>query len=340
MNDIRAIGEGDFTIPYTLNTECVIDNGYCLQVIGKVAQDPHRIDIYQRSGQNDDDYTQLHISIRFDGTPAILFNSVEDKVIRNEQIIPFNPFKAGEHFDFRAYFYRDYERLKRKEEEYESLLIFANRKQIGAFKVSDAKRPTEYVSISGTLCSLKIFRVTNHLCHNYCFNHGFSLGSRLDMAFLVKGSSGCLEIDKNPTEKTKNWIGVYPQPSFNMLRLTIDYYKRAIFLSSNDSGEEEQKGFPLEKDEIVDLTVLHQEKSFRIFFNHKFYTEYSKKYDLNINEALYGARQIVTDPEMMVIHKTVCYKEDDDFETSNGMYDREIEEGNGVLPDDDEAISD
>ncbi|KAI1704505.1 CBR-LEC-5 protein [Ditylenchus destructor] len=323
MSDIRAIGEGEHTIPYVLNTCCVISDGYCIHAIGEVAQNPQRIDIRQRLGESDCEYIQRHISIRFGDNPAIIFNTVDDEIIR-EQIIPCNPFKAGEHFDFRAYV--DVPKGVESNQKDEKLLIFANRKLIGSFEIPYANECSNNVLISGSMSSLKIFRVTNYLLsseHAGCWvgmNYGFTIKSRLDMAFIIKGSSGFIKIDKI-TDAYEDGRTCPVPPQFNMLQINIDYDKKSIILDSNDSGENGQNcdNFPLEKNEIVDLTVFHDEKSFRIFFNHEFYKEFPKKYDLEYDKTFHGARQIMTDSETIVITKTICYGKDDDYDAVNGV---------------------
>uniref|UniRef100_A0AC35U4E5 Galectin n=1 Tax=Rhabditophanes sp. KR3021 TaxID=114890 RepID=A0AC35U4E5_9BILA len=255
----KFIGEKTYSIPFKTRVSEPLKNGHTIHVIGTINEAPKRVDFNFHKGAADDADMPLHLSIRFDEGffhSKIVYNIFENGNWSDTEQRISNPFKANTTFDLRV-------RLSGNKYQ-----IFTNRKEIGAFNIRTNIEGIDYVSITGDLKELKLFKYGGaEFDVPYTALAAVVPGKRLDVSAMPKGKRVDVQLQR------KN--GDIP------LQISIRYNEGAIVRNSQ-TGEvwdkEEREGkFPLNKNEIFDLTIINEPYSYQIFFNNKRFATYAHR---------------------------------------------------------------
>uniref|UniRef100_A0AAF5DH14 Leishmanolysin-like peptidase n=1 Tax=Strongyloides stercoralis TaxID=6248 RepID=A0AAF5DH14_STRER len=259
----KFIGERELPVPFKTKVTEPLKTGHTIHVIGTISEKPKRIDFNFHKGASDDADMPLHLSIRFDEGlfhSKIVYNIYENgNWSETEQRIA-NPFKANSEFDLRV-------RITDGE-----FKMYANRKEIGIFKQRTSIDGIDHVSIKGDLKSLSLFKYGGILFETpYTALANLTPGKRLDISAMPRGK----RVDIDLLRKNGDIA----------LQLSIRYGESAIVRNTRVGelwGEEDRTGkFPLNKNELFDLTIINESWSFQIFINGKRFGTFAHRGDVN-----------------------------------------------------------
>uniref|UniRef100_A0A0K0EWQ2 Galectin n=1 Tax=Strongyloides venezuelensis TaxID=75913 RepID=A0A0K0EWQ2_STRVS len=259
----QFINERNLPVPFKTKVTEPLKTGHTIHVVGTINEKPKRIDFNFHKGASDDADMPLHLSIRFD--EGIFHSKIVYNIFENgnwsdtEQRIA-NPFKANSEFDLRV-------RITDGE-----FKMYANRKEIGVFKQRTSIDGIDHVSISGDLKSLKLFKYGGILFETpYTALANLTPGKRLDISAMPRGK----RIDIDLLRKSGD----------TALQVSLRYGEGAIVRNSRVGevwGEEERTGkFPLNKNELFDITIINESWSYQIFINGKRFGTFSHRGDFN-----------------------------------------------------------
>lgn len=260
----KYIGETNYKLPLSIRVRDPFVVGQTIHAVGTLKEEPTRVDFNFQKGDRKDADLPLHFSIRFDegikigfiGNGKFVYNTFENgNWSANEQRLS-NPFKAGQEFDLRVRI------LEGK------FQVFANREELGTFEQRMPLAGIDHVSISGDLASLRLFHYGGRNFEMpYHVVAELTPGKRLDMSAYPKG-------------KRVN-INLYRANKEYALQVSIRYNEQAIVrnaMVNNVWGKEEREGsFPLEKNQVFDLTIINEEFSFQIFVNGKRFASFAHR---------------------------------------------------------------
>ncbi|CAB3404478.1 unnamed protein product [Caenorhabditis bovis] len=256
----KFIGEQDYKLPFKTRVSDPIEVGQTIHAVGTLTDKPTRVDFNFHKGPSNDADLPLHFSIRFNegllGSGKLVYNTFESgNWSENEQRVS-NPFKPGQEFDLR---------VRVLENKFQ---VFANRYEVGTFEQRQKLDGIDHISIRGDLSKLRLFHYGGRIFPNpYIALAELTPGKRLDISALPKG-------------KRVN-INLYRENKEYALQVSIRYNEGAIVrnaMTSNVWGKEEREGkFPLNKNEIFDITIINEEFSFQIFLNGKRFTTFAHR---------------------------------------------------------------
>ncbi|CAD5212159.1 unnamed protein product [Bursaphelenchus okinawaensis] len=262
------VGEQEYRLPFKTRISEPFKEGQTIHAVGRISKDPQRIDFNFHKGGAKDADEPLHLSIRFDEgifSGKIVYNTFKDGNWSEKEERISSPYKAEEVFDIRVRIVGG------------KYKVYGNRKEIGTFDQRESLEGVDHVSINGDLDSLRVFHYGGTIFPNpYTAIAKLIVGKRLDISGIPNGK--------------KFNINLYRGNMEYALQLSIRYNEGAIVrnaMVNNEWGKEEREGeFPLNKNEIFDVTVINESYSFQIFINGKRFTTFAHRGSANDVETL------------------------------------------------------
>ncbi|KAI1700729.1 hypothetical protein DdX_16538 [Ditylenchus destructor] len=69
--------------------------------------------------------------------------------------------------------------------------------------------------------------------------------------------------------------------------------------------------------QVIDLTVKHEESQFKIFINGNYHSRFGKQYNLNHDKSYYGPREVRASEYILILDQTISYIDLDDYVSVN-----------------------
>jgi len=255
----KFMGEQAYPLPFKTRISEPFKEGHTIHAAGYITKDPKRINFNFHKGHDEDADMPLHLSIRFDEgifAGKVVYNTYANGNWSDKEKRISSPFKGDAPFDLR---------VRILQGKYQ---IFGNRQDLGFFEQRIPLEGVDHVSITGSLVRLNVFHYGGAIFPNpYSAIAKLTPSKRLDISAFPTGN----RVNVNLNRKSSGYA----------LQISIRYNERAIIRNAmidNVWGVEEREGdFPLNRDEVFDLTVINEEFSFQIFLNGNRYCTFAHR---------------------------------------------------------------